>query len=116
MKMINLKLPDDSRALHERLVEMRNKIVAHSDSEMMRMTIQPFDVLEGEDGRPPLYMLQMAFDEGITLLGPLLDKVNDLIQQVHQAITLTLYKEAQVDPKPFDIRVDYLNPQRQDGS
>jgi hypothetical protein len=42
MKMTNLKLSVDRRALHDRLVEMRNKIVAHSDSEMMRMTIQPF--------------------------------------------------------------------------
>lgn len=114
MKMANLKLSDDSRALHDRLVEMRNKIVAHSDNEMMRMTIQPFDVFEGEDGRPALYMLQTVFDEGITLLGPLLNEVSSLIQQVYQAITRTLYKETQVDPKSFDIRVDYLNAQRRD--
>ncbi|MGY3413465.1 hypothetical protein ACVWZV_009632 [Bradyrhizobium sp. GM5.1] len=58
MKMANVKLSDDRRALHDRLVGMRNKIVAHSDSDMMRMTIQPFDIFEDEDGRPPLYMLQ----------------------------------------------------------
>jgi hypothetical protein len=61
-------------------------------------------------------MLQTVFDQGITLLGPLLDEVSSLIQQVYQAITITLYKEAQVDPKSFDIRVDYLNAQRRDRS
>lgn len=39
MKMIGLKLSKERRALHDSLVEMRNKIMAHSDSEMMRMTI-----------------------------------------------------------------------------
>lgn len=114
MKMANVKLSDDRRALHDRLVGMRNKIVAHSDSDMMRMTIQPFDIFEDEDGRPPLYMLQTVFDEGITLLGALLDEVSSLIQQVHQAVALTVHKEAQEDPKSFDIRLDYLHARRDD--
>jgi hypothetical protein len=97
MKMTNLKLSVDRRALHDRLVEMRNKIVAHSDSEMMRMTIQPFDVFEGEDGRPPMYLLQTVFDEGITLFGPLLDEVSSLIQQIYQIATTPVIVRLRVD-------------------
>jgi len=68
LKMIGLKLSKDRQALHDRLMDMRNKIMAHSDSEMMRMTTQPFDV-SMQDGEPPVYLIQMVFDEGITLHG-----------------------------------------------
>lgn len=44
MKMVGLKLSDKKQALHDRLVGMRNTIIAHSNEEMMRMTTQPFDV------------------------------------------------------------------------
>src|ERR1700738_5146630 len=43
MKMVDLKLSKERQALHGSLMEMRNKIMAHSDSEMMRMTTQTFD-------------------------------------------------------------------------
>lgn len=52
LKMVDLKLSKERQALHDRLMEMRNKIMAHSDSEMMRMTTQPFDV-PMRDGEPP---------------------------------------------------------------
>jgi hypothetical protein len=58
------------QALHDRLMSMRNKIMAHSDSEMMRMTTQAFDV-SSRDVEPPFYFIQTVFDEGITPLGPL---------------------------------------------
>jgi hypothetical protein len=66
MKMVDLKLSNKRQALHERLVEMRNKMMAHSDSEMMRMTTQPFDV-SMQDGEPPMYLIQKVFDESVTL-------------------------------------------------
>ena len=45
-------------------MDMRNQIMAHSDSEMMRMTTQTFSVplREGE----PYHMIQMVFDEGVS--------------------------------------------------
>jgi len=51
--------------------------MAHSDSEMMRMTTEPFDV-SMQDGEPPVYLIQMVFDEGITLHGALLIETNEL--------------------------------------
>jgi len=71
-EMVGLKLSNDRQALHDRLMDMRNKIMAHSDSEMMRMTTQPFDV-PMKDGEPPMYLIQTVFDEGVSLLGALVE-------------------------------------------
>ncbi len=105
MKMVGLKLSNEREALHDSLMEMRNKIMAHSDSEMMRMTTQAFDV-PMRDGEPPMYFIQTVFDEGVTLVGSLLIKTNELLRQVHHAVYLTLHREAQTDPKLFDLRID----------
>lgn len=105
MKMVGLKLSDEKRALHARLVEMRNTIVAHSDEEMMRMTTEPFDVSAG-DGEPPMYLIQNVFDEGITLIGKLLVETNELLHEVYQAIVHTLFKELQAKPESFALRID----------
>ena len=61
MKMVGLKLSKDRLALHDKLMDMRNKIMAHSDSDLMRMTTQPFDV-PMRDGEPPMYLIQTVFD------------------------------------------------------
>jgi len=105
MKMVGLKLSNDRQALHDRLMDMRNKITAHSDSEMMRMTTQPFDV-SMRDGEPPMYFIQTVFDEGITLLGTLLIETNELLREVYQAVVETLHKELQANPEAFNIRID----------
>lgn len=105
LKMVGLKLSNDRRALHDRLMDMRNKITAHSDSEMMRMTTQPFDV-SMRDGKPPMYFIQTVFDEGITLLGTLLIETNELLREVYQALVETLHKELQANPEAFNIRID----------
>jgi hypothetical protein len=105
MKMVGLKLSNDRRALHDRLMDMRNKITARSDSEMMRMTTQPFDV-SMRDGEPPMYFIQTVFDEGVTLLGTLLIETNELLREVYQAVVETLHKELQANPESFNIRID----------
>lgn len=43
-KMADLKLIGDQMKLHRRLVDLRNKVVAHSDREMMRITAQTFSM------------------------------------------------------------------------
>jgi hypothetical protein len=105
MKMIGLKLSDDRQELHNQLMEMRNKTVAHSDSEMMRMTTRPFDVLMS-DGEPPIYMLQTVFDEGVSLIGSLLIQTNEMLHEVYQAVYRTLHNELQENPGCFELRVD----------
>ncbi len=105
MKMIGLKLTAERQALHERLLEMRNTIMAHSDSEMMRMTTEAFDV-PLRDGEPPMHFIQTVFDEGVTLLGALLIETNELLNEVYHAVYHTLHKEVQANPELFNIRVD----------
>jgi hypothetical protein len=85
MKMVGLKLSNDRQALHDRLVDMRNKIMAHSDSEMMRVTTQPFDV-SMQAGEPPIYLIHTVFDEGVTLRGTVLIETNILLREVYQAV------------------------------
>jgi hypothetical protein len=86
-------------------MEMRNKIMAHSDSEMMRMTTQAFDVPLRE-GEPPMYFSQTVFDEVVTPIGSLLIETNELLREVFHAIYRTLHREAQTNPKLFDLRID----------
>jgi hypothetical protein len=105
MKMVDVKLSKERQALHDSLMEMRNKIMAHSDSEMMRMTTQTFDVPMHE-GDPPMYFIQTVFDEGVTLTGFRLIDVNELLREVFYAVYRTLHREAQADPKSFDLRID----------
>jgi hypothetical protein len=93
MKMASPKLSKERQALHDRLIDMRNKITAHSDSEMMRMTTKPSDV-PMRHGEPPMYFVRTVFDEGITLLGSLLIETNELLHEVYQAVFLALHREA----------------------
>jgi hypothetical protein len=104
-KMIDLKLSPERRALHDRLMAMRNQITAHSDGEMMRMTVKPLDVsLDGEAN--PVVFLQTVFDEGVTLMGGLLLETNELLHEVYAAIVRCLHREAQQSPELFDLRID----------
>ena len=98
--MVGLKLSNERQALHDGLVEMCNKIMAHSDSEMMCMTTQPFDV-SMQDGEPPIYFVQMVFDEGVTLRGDVLVETNILLREVYQAIYGTLHRDLQTNPELF---------------
>lgn len=104
-KMMDLKLSKKRQDLHDRLVEMRNKIMAHSDGELMRMTTQAFDV-QMRDGDSPMQFIQTVFDEGITLIGNLLIDTNEMLHEVYRAVYLTLHGEAQLDPTLFNLRID----------
>jgi hypothetical protein len=99
LKMAKAELTEQEKALHRRLIRMRNKIIAHSDREMMRMTTQTIDVPFADDeknGRA-FFLIHSVFDEGITLLGDLLIDTNKLIRKVFHATYKTLSREAQND-------------------
>jgi hypothetical protein len=103
--MIGLKLSPERRALHDRLIGMRNQIMAHSDGEMMRMTVKPFDVSLDDESRPVIF-LHTVFDEGVTLMGRLLVETNELLHEIYAAIARCLHHEAQQNPELFDLRID----------
>jgi len=86
-------------------MDMRNKIMAHSDSEMMRMTTEPFDV-SMKDGEPPVYLIQMVFDgRYYPTRGPA-HRDNELLREVYPGIYGTLHKELQTNPELFNLRID----------
>ncbi|MGM4927663.1 hypothetical protein [Tardiphaga sp. 619_E2_N8_5] len=105
MKMIDFKPTPENLALHDQLMLMRNQIMAHSDAEMMRMTIAPFDI-PFDDGTPPINLFQAVFDEGVTLIGSLLLETDILLHEVHNALFRTLFKDVQQNPASFDLRID----------
>jgi hypothetical protein len=53
-----------------------------------------------------VYLIQMVFDEGITLHGALLIETNELLREVYQAIYGTLHKGLQTNPELFNLRID----------
>src|SRR3984957_7315874 len=103
--MIDLKLSPERRALHDRLIGMRNQIMAHSDEEMMRMPVKPFDVSLDDETKPVIF-LQPTFAEGVTLSGGLLVETNELVHEIYAAIVRCLHREAQQNPELFDLRID----------
>lgn len=109
LKMTKAEFTEHEKALHRRLIRMRNKIIAHSDRELMRMTTQTFDMpmRDDEENGPRFVFIQSVFDEGITLLGDLLIDTNELLHKLYQLTYKTLSDEAQKDPSLFNMRLDH---------
>jgi hypothetical protein len=106
LKMAKAELTEQQQSLHRRLVRMRNKVIAHSDREMMRMTTQTFDVPLGDDGHK-FVLIQSVFDEGVTLLGDLLIDTNELLRKLYHSTYKTLSDEAQKNPSLLNMRLDH---------
>jgi hypothetical protein len=109
LKMVKAELTEQEKALHRRLIRMRNKVIAHSDRELMRMTTQTFDMplRDAEENGQSFVFIQSVFDEGITLLGDLLFDTNELVRKLYQSIYKTLSDEAQKEPSSFNVRLDH---------
>ena len=109
LKMANAHLTEQQTKLHRRLLRMRNKIIAHSDRELMRMTTQTFDVpfREDEENGKKFVFIQSVFDEGITLMGDVLIDTNELLRTLYHSTYKTLSDEAQRNPHLFNMRLDH---------
>lgn len=108
-KMVNLRLDARMLALHNKLIELRNQVIAHSDAEMMRMAVRLDDLEIGADVRMPL--ISTVFDEGLDFVGfSSVSRILDLFHTVHFAIYETLMDDARRNPEKFNFRFDYLNP------
>jgi hypothetical protein len=105
-KMIGAALSDEQKALHQRLLELRNQVVAHSDSKMMRMLSRAHSI-RLDDGFE-FVTLETVFDEGLHFSGRDLRALSDLILVVSHAVCTTLFEEAQTQPSEFNLLKDYL--------
>jgi hypothetical protein len=108
MKMIGVRLDDQNQALHDKIIELRNQVVAHSDEEMMRMVVRIDDLNIGNGETVPF--INTAFDEGLDFVGygPV-SQLLTLFHTVFSGIYLTLFEDARANPEKFDIRHDYLD-------
>lgn len=102
------KLNDREQALHDQVIELRNKAIAHSDAELMRMVVKPHQIDIG-DGQTMPY-INPAFDEGLDFLGIGVMRLLDLFHKVYHGLYVTLLDDARERPDRFDIHHDYLFP------
>jgi len=107
LKMTGAKLSPDLLETHRTLLALRNKVVAHSDADMMRMVVKSHAMPLREPGEEFVF-LETVFDEGLHLYGDLRFKTADLISTVHSSLYRKLLVEAQADPAKFNLRQDYL--------
>ncbi|KRE08899.1 hypothetical protein ASE61_04955 [Bosea sp. Root670] len=110
LKMTGAKLTVEQRALHDRIIELRNKAFAHSDGDMMRMLVRPIEV-DGKEEGDTITLVQTVFDEGLEFLGMELLDVIELMNAVYGALYHQVHVEAQQDSRRFDFRHDYLSPE-----
>jgi hypothetical protein len=113
IKMTGAELSPKQHALHDNLMVLRNKVIAHSDEDMMRIVSQTHQMPLPLGNEPPFFIfLETVFDEGLALLGYLtLSEVHTLLFVVFTATYTKLLKEAQLRPTDFDIRLnDRINP------
>lgn len=104
--MTGAKLTDEQKRLHEGLMSSRNKVIAHSDADMMRIASRVSPVKLGDDFE--FMLLQTAFDEGLTFIGAELWKLNELLHVVSGSLHTRLLMRAQEDPNSFNLDKDYL--------
>jgi hypothetical protein len=105
LKLTGANLSNEQKKLHQRLMNLRNKVIAHSDADMMRF-VSKAHRMKFDNGFKFVY-LQTAFDEGLTFIGDKLTALNELLHLVSGALYTKLLKEAQIRPKDFDLRKDY---------
>jgi hypothetical protein len=106
LEMTGAELTDEHRELHHALIRLRNKVVAHSDADMMRMLAHaaPIDV----DKDFSFIFLHSIFDEGLTFIGSELVALKELLNCVFHAVYTKLLREAQMRPADFNFLKDYL--------
>jgi hypothetical protein len=107
-KMIDLKLSLEERRLHERLLRLRNKAIAHSDAEMMRFAARPHEIDLG-DART-VVLVETIFDEGLAFVSLLeCTKVIDLFRKIIFQLVKTIFNESNENPTLYEMKRDYLH-------
>lgn len=92
----------EEKGLHNFLLTERNKVVAHTDADRMRLLLTSFDVVDG------IRFPQIVEDEGFALLGK-----ERLFEQWLHKLTSSLTKEVfhlmQQHEPGVEFRQDYLH-------
>lgn len=106
LKQCGAELTPEQQEVHDTLIALRNKLVAHSDFEMMNFAAKAHKTDLKSD--LPHYVLLAQHDEGLQFYKySEQQKLIDLIQTVTFSLYKKLYDEAQLNPKLFDFVVHY---------
>jgi len=105
--MTGAELTDEQKGFHKRLLTVRNKAIAHSDTDMMRMRSKAESIAISEGFEFAFF--QTVFDEGLEFIGLTLHKVRNLIEAVYGSVFSRLMTDAQTHPKSFDFQIDHVS-------
>lgn len=109
LRLIGVKLSDSERTLKDRLLYLRNKVVAHSDSDEMHYKGVPIDVGDDVEFRAPLFL----YDEGLDLTEEDREVLDFLIRKLMRGIAQVSVGLCRSDPDRFDV---YRKPKSFRGS
>jgi hypothetical protein len=110
LEMTGAELTYEDKALHDTLMRLRNKVMAHSGADMMRMVSHSWqlDDLRTESGQP-IVAFKPFFSDGILFLGKDLWAFEKLLHKLYGSLYRLLANRAQTNPKEFLFRKDYLD-------
>ena len=98
---ISLVTTEAERALHRKLLDRRDKVIAHSDIDRMRLSLSTLSISPGEFVFPHL-----AWDDGLQLYDDR-TAISGLVRRLISACADLLFKHAQ-ELGAGKIRIDHL--------
>lgn len=101
LKSLGIKATPAERALHERVLAYRNKAVAHTDADRMRLLLTSFTVLDG------IAMPHIVKDEGFALLEEM-DAIEAWLRVLIKALSAHVFTMMQGLPHGTRLLKDYL--------
>lgn len=99
LKALGIRLENAELALKQRMLDLRRQVVAHSDEDSMHFrgsVMQPFEDSE-------LTMPTFKFNETLHLNVSELRPLEALLRKLMSAVSLTLFKIAQVAPERLEV-------------
>lgn len=86
---IYLEMKAGWQEMHERLIRLRNKLFAHSDADIVPMSVTVLNTIMG-DGRPDFPFVMPRFDEGLSFTDKEVWLIQDLCRHaIHAALERT---------------------------
>lgn len=93
LKRVGIKATDNEKALHERLMEYRNKVVAHTDADRMRLLVTSWTAFEGEKYAIP----HVVEDEGFEFLNDI-PAIYEWLHRIMTALATFVFDKVQEYP------------------
>lgn len=103
LKQIGIKTTNDEKALHRRLMEYRNKVVAHTDADRMRLLVTSWTAFEGEKYAIP----HVVEEEGFEFLDDL-HAIYDWLHRIMTPLATFVFDKIQEFPHGTRHLRDYL--------